>query len=107
MGNHFSYVYTKVEFHVDKDNILLGNFEFKDEHGHRLKSVKNVLLRVRDGDICMTDGDLFVADEECFTEYWIKAREKYAKNYPDYDVYNNEDLYKEYQQWRKGRLRRY
>lgn len=96
MGYDCSYEYTKVRFHVDECGILLGDFKFVDEHGHPLKSVKNVLLYVNDDSICLTDGELCVPDREYSSEYWLKAREKYGKNYPNYDVYNDEDLYKEY-----------
>jgi len=96
MSYDCSYEYTKVRFHVDECGILLGDFKFVNEHGRPLKRQKNVLLCVRTENICLTDGELGVSAEEFSSEYWMKAREKYGKNYPGFDVDNDEDLYAEY-----------
>jgi len=91
------YKFTNVKFHVDEENIIICDLEFVNEHGHPLKRCENVLFQVgREG--ILTDGEIGVRDDE-EGPYMERAREKYGKNYPGWDVYNKEDFERAYLTW--------
>lgn len=91
-----TYDYLTVRLHRDQDGVLLGDFQFVNESGHKLDPIKDVLVTYTTNGSDVIDAGLAKSDEiSGQPPAMIALAAKYDGNHPGYDVRNVADLCRE------------